>query len=424
MRKFIIIAGSILAVIAAAILIISQKPRPKTVSNTLEIFSWWTAAGEKEGLLDLYDLFNQKYPDVEIVTATIVGGSGYNARPVLETLIKGGSPPDAVQVLAGPGLVQTWVKPGYLEPLTFLYKENNWLDVFPKEVLDKVSYKGEIYAVPLNIHRGNLIWYNKHIFKKFDLQPPKTLAEFFSTCESLADKGVTPLAVGDLNNWPTNHLLECIIISVLGADGYRGLWTGDSKWNTPEMEHSLQLFLDAFKYVNTDHAALTWDEGVQYVIDGQCAMVIIGDFAEAYFKAKGSIPDEDFGWTLFPGTESVFVMFSDNFVLPKDAQHRENTIRWLELLGSKEGQDTFNPKKGSIPARIDCDESNYDIYLRSSIKDLKSSIIVGSYTHGATVTTEWQKEITRITGSLLIDRNSKRAMEELQTAAYQFTIAP
>ena len=41
-------------------------------------------------------------------------------------------------------------------------------------------------------------------------------------------------------------------------------------------------------YANTDHAAMSWDGAVQYVIDGKCAMTIMGDWAEGYFKAKGS----------------------------------------------------------------------------------------------------------------------------------------
>ncbi len=46
-------------------------------------------------------------------------------------------------------------------------------------------------------------------------------------------------------------------------------------------------------------------------------------------------------------------MLSDSFGLPKNAPNRENVIKWLTLCASQEGQDAFNPIKGSIPARID-----------------------------------------------------------------------
>ena len=31
----------------------------------------------------------------------------------------------------------------------------------------------------------------------------------------------------------TGHTFETILVSVLGADGYKGLWTGATKWTDP-----------------------------------------------------------------------------------------------------------------------------------------------------------------------------------------------
>ncbi|MCB0186703.1 MAG: hypothetical protein KDE31_20695, partial [Caldilineaceae bacterium] len=37
----------------------------------LEIFSWWTAGGEVEGLNNLFDIYKRDYPDVEIINAAL-----------------------------------------------------------------------------------------------------------------------------------------------------------------------------------------------------------------------------------------------------------------------------------------------------------------------------------------------------------------
>ncbi|MCS7202753.1 MAG: carbohydrate ABC transporter substrate-binding protein, partial [Dictyoglomus sp.] len=53
------------------------------LKGKLEIFSWWTAGGEAEGLQALFDIFKKKYPNVEIINATVAGGAGAQAKAVL-----------------------------------------------------------------------------------------------------------------------------------------------------------------------------------------------------------------------------------------------------------------------------------------------------------------------------------------------------
>jgi glucose/mannose transport system substrate-binding protein len=43
------------------------------------------------------------------------------------------------------------------------------------------------------------------------------------------------------------------------------------------------------------------------------------------------------------------------------------------VFGSKEGQNIFNPVKGSIPARIDVDPSSYDSSSRASLHDFQGA---------------------------------------------------
>ena len=135
----------------------------KKGKNSVEIFSWWTAGGEAEGLQAMIDEFNKENPDVELINATVAGSAGSNAKAVLATRMQGGNAPDSFQVHAGHELIDTWVVSNYMEPLTQMFKDNGWLDKFPKGVLDIVSYKGEIYSVPVNIHRSNVLWYNPKI---------------------------------------------------------------------------------------------------------------------------------------------------------------------------------------------------------------------------------------------------------------------
>ncbi|MBN1148167.1 MAG: carbohydrate ABC transporter substrate-binding protein, partial [Anaerolineales bacterium] len=64
-------------------------------------------------------------------------------------------------------------------------------------------------------------------------------------------------------------------------------------------------------------------------------------------------------------------------------------IAWLTVCGSKEGQDAFNPLKGSIPARTDGDRALYDVYLQSAMDAFASNAIVPSLAHGAAASEGW-----------------------------------
>jgi glucose/mannose transport system substrate-binding protein len=77
---------------------------------------------------------------------------------------------------------------------------------------------------------------------------------------------------------------------------------------------------------------------------------------------------------------------SDSFGLPVGSPNRDATIAWLELLGSVEGQNTFNPLKGSIPARVDAVDANpdlYNVYLQDTAADWASNDLAGSLAHGS-----------------------------------------
>ncbi len=395
-------------------------PDPKPAAQ-LEIFSWWTAGGEAEGLAAMFTLFRSLHPAVQIINATVAGGAGSNAKAVLATRMQGGKPPDSFQVHAGHELIDSWVVAGKMEPVTFVFRDNGWMESFRPGLIDIISWKGEIYSVPLNIHRSNVLWYNRRIFSDNGLQAPRTLGELLAVCAELARRGITPLALGDNGIWASVHLLESVLLGTLGPDGYRGLWNGGTAWDGPGVRRSLATFSALLGYVNSDHAALSWDGAVQYVIDGKCAMTVMGDWAEGYFKAKGLQPNVEFGWVPSPGTAGSFLALSDSFGLPRGAPDREAAVQWLTLAASREGQDAFNPKKGSIPSRTDGDRRLYDAYQRSAMDSYRVDTIVPSVTHGAAASQEWLGAIQDAIDAFVRDRDVKEVIGALTDAARRYT---
>lgn len=387
-------------------------------AGQVEIFSWWTGGGEEEGLNALIELFNEWYPDVNVINATVAGGAGTNAKAVLKTRMLGGNPPDSFQVHAGEELTDTYVITGLMEPITDLLAEWGISDKFPEDILSICSYDGEVYSIPVNVHRGNVIFANNAILEEAGVDSiPLDWDGFFAALDKIKEAGYVPLALGDKNKWPATHLFEDVLASTLGPDGYKGLWDGSVSFDDPKVVEAVEIFGRLMDYVNEDHAAGTWQDATLMVQDGRAAMNVMGDWAEGYLKTLGWTPGVEFDWSVVPGNEGIFMVVSDTFGLPKGAPDAENAKKWLKLVSSVEGQDTFNPIKGSIPARVDADKSLYDVYLTWSMDDFATNALLPSIAHGSAAPEGFITALNDVINTYVTDRNVEKCVDGIVEAA-------
>lgn len=391
--------------------------QPAAGGGKLEIFSWWTSGGEVEALEALYKLYREKYPNVEIINAALAGGAGQggNMKAVLETRMIGGDPPDSFQVHLGQELIGSHVKAGRMEDLSELYQAEGWNDVFPRGLIELASYEGKPYSVPVNIHRSNVMWYNtKHLADAGMEKPPATWDEWFAYAEKLKAKGIGALAVAGADPNFSAHVFENILVATLGPDNYLGLFNGRTKWDDSGVKEAMELLLRTHEYAQQDYQSVAWGDINEVMTSGKASTMIMGDWTHGLFKSAGFA---DYGWAPAPDTNGVFVALSDSFGLPKNVKNRENVINWLKLCGSREGQDAFNPIKGSIPARTDPDLSKYDDYLKQTIEAFKTNIIVGSIQHGAAAPQGFVNDYDTVVSTLLANKDVAAAMKQLVEAA-------
>ncbi|MFY9420568.1 MAG: extracellular solute-binding protein [Limnochordia bacterium] len=413
MKRFCLLTAAFCVVLVAT-LAVAAAAAPQ---GKLEIFSWW-AGDEGPALEALIALYEAKYPEVTVINATVTGGAGVHAKAVLKTRMLGGDPPDSFQVHAGQELIGTWVVAQRMEDLTWLFQEEGWFEVFPEDLLALISTDEGIWSVPVNIHRSNVMYYIPENLKKWGVEPPKTWDEFLAIAPSLQEQGVIPLSLGE--NWTAIHLWESVALSYLGPDKYDDLWEGKLSWTSPEVVGVWELFGRILEYTNPDAPSLSWQQATDMVVAGQAAFNIMGDWASGYMSVTlGVKPEEGYGWAPSPGTEGVFMALSDSFGLPVGSPNRENTIAWLKTIGSREGQDTFNPLKGSISPRIDSDLSKYDVYLQSAARDYQSNRIVGSLAHGTVANERFMNDFATVMDIFLANKDPQAAAYAAQAVAIQ-----
>jgi glucose/mannose transport system substrate-binding protein len=386
--------------------------------NQVEVFSWWAGPGEKEGFDALIAEFKRRYPDVEFINAVVAGGAGTNAKSVLAGRLKAGDPPDSYQAHAGLELASD-IKAGWVLDLSYLYKQEGWTDKFPKGLVDAIAVEGKIYSVPVNIHRANLMWYSPKVLHDAGIGgPPTTWKEFLAQAGVLGAKHITALSIGP--TWTQKHLLENVLLSELGADGYSGLWNGRTDWKSSPVAAALETFKKVLAVSDLASAAGDWQPAVDKVISGAVAYNIMGDWVDAYLARSRNLKYRtDYAVVTAPGTSGVYNFLSDSFTLPKGAPHRGSAEKWLIVCGSVDGQDAFNPQKGSVPARIDADRSKYHDYLAGAMTDWQDPHIrvVGSLTHGVVAGNAWNEQIDKALAQFVQDSDTARFVDTVVAGA-------
>jgi glucose/mannose transport system substrate-binding protein len=384
----------------------------------IEIFHWWLAGREAQAFKQIKQVFQNKNPSLYLSEMTAAGGAGANAIAVLKARLEAGNPPDTFIVPAGREFMETWVCEGDMESLTFIFEQQNLFAAYPADLIDIISHKKDVYSLPVSIRCSNLLWYNKKIFNDNGLTPPRTWEEFFDAAEMLSAKGIIPLALG--HSWTQAHLLECVLAGVLGADAYRGLWTGNTAWDGPKVIEALKIFVKILTYVNTYFNDLYWDNAADYVIQGRAAMIIMGDWMGSYLEDRNPDLENEIGLAPAPLTQELFVMHANAFAFPRKAAHKENTVKWLAFCASPACQDTFNPIVGSLPARLDADTSLYGRFQQTIIDYYRNSAILPSVVHRAAACENWSRDFISIVNVLAMTKNTDRAESELKAAAERY----
>ena len=250
----------------------------------LEVFSWWTSGGEAAALDALFTTYKKQYPGVEIINATVAGGGGSAARPVLQTRLAGGNPPDTWQSHPGWEMLGQYVEPGYCEAITDLYKSDGWDKAFPKGLVDLMTKDGKTYGVLAGVHRGNDLWFNKKLLEKngITVGDKMTFDEFFAACDKLK-AAVFPRSASAIpgSGLPPNCLK---IPSRRGrSQGWLDLFAGKMKWDDPKVKEAMKYFAKMQDYLNPDHSALSWDQAIGALIEGKVAFSSMGDWADGEF---------------------------------------------------------------------------------------------------------------------------------------------
>ncbi|MFG3203682.1 ABC transporter substrate-binding protein [Streptomyces sp. NPDC048192] len=293
----------------------------------------------------IVDTFN-KTSDVKAVLDTIPGAD-YQQK--LQTIISTPKAPDIFFNWGG-GSIQPFVKAGLLMPLDdFIKKDPNLDDKFLPAVFNSAVVDGHPYGVPMRGTQPVLLFNNKNVLDKAGVKPPQTWDELLAAVKKLKSSGVTPIALGGGDQWPTLMWFEYVYDRVAGPGLFQKALDGDKDaWASADSKKALGMLkqlvdsgafgknYDSVKYTNGASPAL--------VASGKAGFELMGSWYYAQqqqdakeFAAKG------LGYTAFPtvpggkGDTSDVVGNTNNFYsVLKRTKHPDAVAKFLKLMYSDE----------------------------------------------------------------------------------------
>lgn len=355
-------------------------------SGVLNVYHWWTAGGEKEAIEAAIGVFRSRYPNVQVFSNAIPGGAGGAMVMKVKILMVTGNAPETFQ--AHPGYeIEPYTEANLLYPLNAVWQYAHIADRLLPGVEELCRIGSDYYAVPLGIHKCNVIWYNKHLFEAYGVEPPDepvTWEEFWGLCEELAAKlppGKYVLDLGDRQGWTATHVFETIMMGV-SPQIYENFVNGVAA--AEEIAEVLSVYKRFLSYVAPDHTARLWYETAGELYAGNVAMYLHGDWIKAYFASRGWVYGEDYGAFAAPGTSDKFGICIDTFVVPRGSRGVENGLRWAYLCADPELQQIFSQLKGSISPYQDFPTVLYDPLSLEFYNQLVDPNILKypSFTHG------------------------------------------
>ncbi len=350
----------------------------------LEVVHWWTAGGEEEAFEALVDGFESE-TEYAVEANPAPGGAGAAIDAEVQTRVLDEDPPGTFQIWPGEAL-RTYTDADALEPVGDLWEdgaEEEYLD----SVLEASSPEGDVVAVPINIHRLNNVFYNVEVLEDAGVDPEgiDSPEAFLDALEAADDAGYVGLAQQTQEPWGVLQLWEVVFTGQHGVDAFEQFLDGEAAELEDEIEESLSLVEGTSEYYNEDAGTVSWDEANADVITGDAAFHHNGDWAAGEYQGADDFEyGEDWDYIPFPGTEEVYTLVMDSFVMPANNPSPDATEAWIEYCSTVDAQERFNPPKGSIPPRTDVPTDEFPPFLQDQMDDFEGSDEqVTSISHGS-----------------------------------------
>lgn len=239
--------------------------------------------------------FTASYPDITVeflpVTATEYDG-------VLQTKLASGNAED-LMFLRAFGTGRQIFDAGYVYPLS-VDDIPNLANMDGAMTNPWTTEEGVVYGMPGSVCYGGF-FYNKAIFADCGVEVPATWSEFMAACQTIADKGYTPISFGIKDSWMVAEYLSSTIVPMTtGGSAWHGkLMAKEVDYNDPGFIKHFEWIKEISQFFPEGYEGIGYDDMQMMFCAEMAAIYPVGSFELGVIEAAN--PELDLGWFFMPG---------------------------------------------------------------------------------------------------------------------------
>lgn len=320
----------------------------------------------KETFEILVSKFQEMNPDLEVKVNTT---AHEEFKKAVRIWLASDTPPDVITWFAG-NRAMFFVDKGLIMDITDVWEEADLYNKFPKG-FQTISFRdGKAYFLP-DTYYGWAIYYRKSIFEKYNLSEPATWEELLKVCATLKENGITPFTIGTKYRWTAAGWFDYLDMRVNGPEFHMGLMFGQEAYNGERVLKVFEYWRELLDkgYFLENAASYSWQEALQFMVRGESAMYLMGQFI------LDSVPDDvepDMDFFQFPAIVPSVPMGedapTDGYMIPAKAKNSEAAKKFLKFLASPEAQRIQVERMGRIVTNNDVPMDLYPPLTQKGIK--------------------------------------------------------
>lgn len=320
------------------------------LTGTLRIFFNDLNPAPRAMFDDMVARFQERHPDLTIETTVL-------DREANKTQIRNyltANAPDVNAWYAGNRMLP-YVNAGLFDDISDIWDDEmstNLASAKPSMTVD-----GAQYGVPYTYYQWG-VYYRQDIYDQFGLTPATTWADEKANCQTLLDNGVKCYTIGTRFLWTAGGWFDYLSLRTHGYEFHMELANGEIAWTDDRVREvfaNWRELIDMGAFID-NHANYTWQEALPFMVNGDAASYLMGNFAVAPMREAG-LSDDQLGFYQFPEITPGIPMAedapTDSFHIPAAAQNKEAARAFLQFVVEAENQTMINETLGQLPVHRD-----------------------------------------------------------------------
>lgn len=357
---------------AAAVASAFAVPASAELTGDLTIFLDTSNPAPRATMEAMIARFGEKHPDLTIET-TVIDREAYKTQ--IRNFLTANAPDVATWYAAN--RMRPYVEAGLFEDVSDLYAE-------PAIAEGLASTKGALtiddkqWGVAYTYYQWG-VYYRKDIFAELGLSEPTNWEEEKANCGKIVASGRACYTIGTKYLWTAGGWFDYLNMRTNGFDFHMDLAAGKVSW---EDERVKQTFMNWKELIDmggfiADHQTYSWQEALPFMVNGEAASYLMGNFAVAPLREAGLTDDQlDFYQfpVINPDVELSEDAPTDTFHIPANAKNKEAAREFLRFATSPEEQTIINNGKnlGQLPVNA-ASSVDDDKFLQQGFKMLSTN---------------------------------------------------